>query len=800
MRVPLKWLSEYVACNWPAERIAERLTLAGIEVGSVERVGESWEGVDVGLVVDVQPHPNADRLRLVTVDIGSTTSTVVCGAPNVAVGQKVAFAGVGAHLVDGHSGSVVSLKPARIRGVLSEGMVCSEKELGLSEDHSATLELPPDAPMGMRLSDYLGDVILHLELTPNRPDLLSVIGVAREVAALCGGKPLLPRTEMRSDDRSIEELVKITIENGEDCPRYCATIIRGIRLGPSPSWMQARLKACGIRPISNVVDITNFVMLEYGQPLHAFDFDAVAGREIVVRRAREGEVFKSLDDVERNLSPDVLMIADGERSVGIAGIMGGSNTEVSEATSTVLLEAANFNHAVIRRGSSLLGLRTEASLRFDKGLHPDLALEAVQRATKLLADMCGGSAVGGVYDCYALPAPLREISLPLHEVKRLTGMEVAAEYIRSTLESLGFEVIAADEQATAYRVPYWRGDVTGSADLVEDVIRVLGYDNIPVGTPQFTIATVSVPADLWEFKARLRHLMAGAGFQELLTYSLTSRDRLALLFPDRLLPSEPLPIANPMTKDLECLRTSLRASLLDVIARNRRREQSPVRVFELSRVYIARGEELPDEKETLCAMLCGSAQPVSWLHGERQFDFYDARGAVEFVLTNCGVTARFRLGEEPSLFPGRQAEIVVNGEKIGMVGQIHPVVARAFELDSEVFVIEIDVAELMGHSCNISEYQPLSRFPSSERDVAIVVDNSVQYEQVADIIAGFGLVARVLLFDVYVGEQIPAGKKSFAVRLVFQAPDRTLTDIEINDVQQKLLARLESAVGAVLRS
>ncbi len=800
MRVPLKWLSEYVACHWPAERIAERLTLAGIEVGAVERVGESWDGVDVGLVVDVQPHPNADRLRLVTVDIGSLTSTVVCGAPNVAVGQKVAFARVGAQLVDGHSGNLVTLKPAKIRGVLSEGMVCSEKELGLSDDHSATLELPSDAPMGMRLSDYLGDAILHLELTPNRPDLLSVIGVAREVAALCGSNLLPPQTVIESSDESIEELIKITIEDSEDCPRYCSTIVRGITLRPSPSWMQARLKACGIRPISNVVDITNFVMLEYGQPLHAFDFDAIAGREIVVRRARVDEMFRTLDDVERNLSPKVLMIADGERAIGIAGIMGGSNTEVSEKTSTVLLEAANFNQAVIRRGSSLLGLRTEASLRFDKGLHPDLALEAVQRATKLLADMCGGSAVGGVYDSYPLPVPLREIPLPSNEVKRLTGMEVTAEYIRSTLESLGFEVTASDEQATSYRVPYWRGDVTGSADLVEDVIRVLGYDNIPVGTPQFTIATVSVPADLWEFKARLRHLMVSAGFQELLTYSLCSRDRLALLFPDRLLPTEPLRIANPMTKDLEYLRTSLRASLLEVIARNLRREHSLVRIFELSRIYIPRGEELPDERETLCVMLCGSAHPVSWLHTEREMDFYDAKGIVEFVLTKCGVTASFCPGEETSLFPGRQADIVVDGKKIGVVGQIHPAVARAFEIDSEVFVIEIDAAELMVLSCDIIEYQPLSRFPSSERDVAIVVDENVQYAQVADIIADFGLVARALLFDVYVGEQVPAGKKSFAVRLVFQAPDRTLTDTEINDVLQKLLARLASAVGGVLRS
>lgn len=799
MRVPLKWLSEYVTGEWTAEFIAERLTLAGVEVGAIERIGQTWNDVCVAFVTEVQPHPNADRLRLVTVDCGTSSSTVVCGAPNVAAGQKVAFARVGAQLIDGHSGKPATLKPATIRGVLSEGMVCSEKELGLSDDHTCTIELPGDAPVGVSLAEYMGDAVLSLELTPNRPDCLSVIGVAREVAALCDGTLRLPDVAIEGQGESVEDMITVSIEDGRDCHRYCATVVRGITPGPSPSWMQERLKASGMRPISNVVDITNYVMLEFGQPLHAFDYDTIAGKEIIVRRARTGEVFRTLDDVERSLSPDVLMITDGERAVGVAGIMGGSNTEVSDTTSTVLLEAANFNRAVIRHGCATLGLRTEASLRFDKGLHPDFAYMAVQRATRLLAEICGGTPAHGVYDAYPAPAEKREILLPAGEVKRLSGIDVAGEDVERILASLGFACTGRDESATSFLVPYWRGDVVGAADLVEDVIRVIGYDRIPVGTPRFTTATVTVPADLWDFKAWLRNLVVGAGFQELLTYSLTSREMLASLWPEGSLPQEPLRIANPMSKEMECLRTSLRGSLLDVLARNRRREHGPVRMFELSRVYIPHGSDLPDEREILCVVMSGTTEEMSWHHSERPMDFYDAKGAVEHVLAKCGIVADFVPGEDSGLFPGRRADIVVDGEKLGVVGQIHPAVARSFEVDAGALVWELDVAKLMAHTSECVGYAPLSRFPYSERDLAIVVDNDVPYERVAEIIEGFGLVARASLFDVYSGEQIPAGMKSFAIRLIFQAPDRTLTDAEVNKVQQKILSRLESALGATLR-
>jgi len=800
MRVPLKWLTEYVACDWAPERIAERLTMAGVEVGSIERLGEAWEQVSVALVTDVQPHPNADRLRLVTVDLGGETATVVCGAPNVAVGQKVAFAKVGARLADGHTGEMVTLKPAKIRGVVSAGMVCSEKELGLSDDHTGTVELPLNAPIGMRLQDYLGDVVLDLELTPNRPDCLSVVGVAREVAALVGSPLHVPDVSYSCGDVRVESLVHVTIENPADCRRYCATVVRGVELGPSPAWMQSRLKACGMRPISNVVDITNYVMLELGQPLHAFDYDAIAGHEIVVRRAHEGEVFRTLDGMERALGPQVLMIADGERAVGVAGIMGGSNTEVSESTSAILLEAATFSHATIRHGSAFLGLKTEASLRFDKILHPDLAFAAVRRATQLLVNLCGGTAMKGVYDAYPAVAPTREVMLPAGEVKRLTGVDVDEAEVAKTLSILGFERRLASERGISYAVPYWRGDVVGPADLVEDVVRIMGYDRIPAGAPRFTTATVTVPADLWQFKSMVRTVVAGAGFQEVLTYSLVSRERLVQAAPRVTALGEPLRVANPMSRDMECLRTSLRGSLFDVLARNRRREQSPARVFELSRVYLPQGKDLPDEREVLCALLCGLAEPISWHHNERKLDFYDAKGLVELIGGKCGVAPSFVPGVDPGLFPGRQADVVVNGETIGIVGQVHPAVARMADLEPDVQVVELDVNRLMAHARIRAEYEPLSRFPFSERDLSLVVDRNVAYESVLAVVSGFALVSDVSLFDVYVGEQIPAGKKSFAVHLVFQAPDRTLTDAEVNQVQEKLLARLASTLGATLRS
>jgi len=554
-----------------------------------------------------------------------------------------------------------------------------------------------------------------------------------------------------------------------------------------------------MRPISNIVDITNYVMLEYGQPLHAFDYDTIAHREIVVRRAVAGQTFTTLDDVERKLSPDVLLIADGERAVGIAGIMGGSNTEVSACTSTVLLEAATFNQAVIRRGSAFLGLRTEASLRFDKGLHAELGMAAVRRATQLLVELCGGEAACGVYDAYPHLMPLREVALPATEIKRISGMDIPSTEVTRVLQALGFKSTASDDRSTTYRVPYWRGDAAGSADLVEDVVRILGYDKIPVGPPRFTSATVSVPADLWDYKGRLRRLIAGVGFQEVLTYSLVNRDRLTLLTPGVPLEHEPLRIANPMSKDLECLRTSLRPSLLDVLSRNRRREQASARIFELSRVYLPQGDELPEEREMICAMLCGAIEPTSWHHGDRRLGFYDAKGVVEFLLLKSGIHAGFLPGKDPGLFPGRQAEVMMGDTKLGVVGQLHPSVARAFEVETDTQVIELDVALMMTYCREIAAYEPLSRFPSSERDMALVVDDAVSYESVVDVIAGFGLVSQTLLFDVYSGEQIPAGKKSFAIRLLFQAPDRTLTDAEVNEVLQKILSRVESRFGAVLR-
>ena len=799
MKVPLKWLSEYVSFNWTPERLAERLTMAGLEVGSIDRIGESWEGVTTSLVTAIQPHPNADRLRLVSVESGDQTMTVVCGAPNVAVGQKVAFACVGAQLLDGHTGKLSTLKPAKIRGVVSEGMVCSEKELGLSDDHEGILVLPSASPVGVPLAECLGDVIFDLELTPNRADCMSIIGVAHEVAALVGGQVNTREIVYEAEGTPVESLMDVTVEEPSMCPRYCATVTRNIQRGSSPEWMQSRLKACGIRAISNVVDITNYVMLEYGQPLHAFDYDKVAGHKIIVRRAGPEEMFTTLDDVERKMSGDVLMIADGERTVGIAGIMGGSNTEISETTTSILLEAATFNQAAIHKASAYLGLRTEASIRFDKGLHPDIAAIAVRRATQLFVELCGGVAAKGVHDTYSEPVAQRVVFLPSNEVARLSGMDVSQEKIHEILESLGYRLQDSNADGRAYSVPYWRVDVTCAADLVEETIRILGYDLIPAGVPRFSAGTVAVPADMWQFKKTLRDTMVGVGFQEVVTYSLTNLESLGRLSSLGAVAIEPLKVANPMSRELECLRTSLRGSVLEVIARNRRREQLPVRVFELGRVYIPRGNDLPDERETLCVLLSGTEEAMSWHHGERRIDFYDAKGVAELILLKTGVSAQFQPSTEEGLFPGRQAEILVDGVRIGVVGQLHPTVSGSFGVDSDMFVVEFDGPLLMERSMMSPEYEPLSRYPYSERDIAIVVDKSVEYENVADIIYDFPLVTRASLFDVYQGEQIPAGKKSFAIKLVYQAADRTLTDSGVNEVQAKLLARLESGVGAVLR-
>jgi phenylalanyl-tRNA synthetase beta chain len=677
MKVSLIWLRDYVDIKLTVGELAGKLTMAGLEVRDIETVGGTWDNVIIGEVIALDSHPNADRLKLATVDLGTERVTTVCGAPNIGLGQRVAFARIGAELIDPHSGATAVLKPAKIRGVASEGMVCSEKELGISESHEGILVLPPDAPIGVPLGAYLGDIVLDLDITPNRPDCLSVIGIAREIAALTGEPLHLPEIHYEETEKSIDSFVSVDIVEPDLCPRYCASLITGVKIASSPSWLQQRLNNCGMRPINNVVDVTNYVMLEYGQPLHAFDYHKLKGRQIIVRRAGNGESITTLDGSKRTLNSDILVIADKEEAVAVAGIMGGLDSEVTDKTEAILLESANFNQATIRRGCSHFQFQSEASVRFDKGLNRGLPLLPLKRATQLLLELAGGRAARGIIDAYPAKSEPELISLTTREVKRLSGLKINVDEILRVLEALGFECQEGDSSSQILAAaPCWRSDIKCPADLVEEVVRIIGYEKIPMtrlGSPLPQQESRLSPAARQDnLRETLRNILTGFGFQEILTYSLVSLEKLQRLSPKLELKIPPLKVANPMTREQEYLRTSLRGGLLSALARNQKFEQSGVRLFEIGKVFLpqhptiiaalseTKGDqseeekELPLEKEMLCAVLSGASAELSWQADKEMLDFFDAKGVVESLLNRLGLRASFENSDDEGSIPGER--------------------------------------------------------------------------------------------------------------------------------------------------
>lgn len=802
MRVSLKWLADYVDVTLPPKELAHRLTMAGLEVETIEQVGGEWDErlITVGEVVSVDPHPNADRLCLATVELGGDERmTVVCGAPNVAAGQKIAFARAGATLVDGKSGKPAALKPATIRGVESAGMVCSEKELGLSDEHEGILVLPDDAPVGAPLARYLGDAILDIDLTPNRPDCLSMIGVAREVAALTG--QTLREPEHTYDEADEPALAKTSVEIADPdlCFRYVAAVIEDVRLGESPRWMRERLIAGGMRPINNIVDITNYVMLETGQPLHAFDFEKLRGGRIVVRRAREGETMTMIDGVERQLAPDMLAIADAEVPVALAGVMGGYDSEVTEGTTTVLLESANFHPTNIRRTATALKSRTEASTRFEKGLGPELAMVGARRATKFLVEIAGGRALHGFVDVYPTPAREVRIDLTKKRLHQVLGIDPPTSEVRSALTSLGFGCKWQPPERFEVRVPYWRTDVRISDDVVEEVARVIGYEKIPTKGLGGEIPPL-LPQPRRELRERLCDALVAAGMQEVITYSLTTMEALRQVAPpEELATYPPLKVANPVSAEHEYLRPVLRASLLKTLASNVRQREGEVALFEAARAFAPEPDGPPQEHEHIVGVVAGRRED-RWGHAsDEPVDFYDAKGYVEAALSSLGVRATFREAAAYGLVPGRSAELRVDGRKVGTIGQVHPSVAEAFDIDTDVYLFELLVDELLPSVGGIRRYRTGSRFPPVVQDVALLVERATPADRVRALIEEHELVREARVFDVYEGDRIPANKKSLAFSVTYQSFDHTLTDEEVARAQRAIVERLRRELGAALR-
>ncbi|MDA0733087.1 MAG: phenylalanine--tRNA ligase subunit beta [Chloroflexi bacterium] len=799
MRVPLSWLKEYVDVEMSAQELAHRLTMAGVEAGDVIELG-GWTGCYVGHVLSVEQHPNADRLSLCRVDIGSEQMQVVCGAPNVAAGQKICFAKVGAYLYNTHSEKHENLKPARIRGVVSEGMICSELELGLGDGHEGIVVLPDDAPIGVTLDSYLGDTVIDLEVTANRLDCFSILGVAHEVAAITGKTVREPDISYQEGNTPIAELATVSVADPDLCPRYTASVIQGIKIGDSPQWLQDRLTKAGLRPINNVVDVTNYVMLEFNQPLHAFDLDKLRDHTIIVRRARPGEVLDTLDGAGRILNPDVLVIADSHDPVGIGGVIGGANSEIGPDTTNVLLESATFDNYNNRQTAETFRLRTDATQRFEKGLRPELAPIGLRRATQLIQQVSGGEIAQGIVDIYqGRDAPHPTVPLSLKRLKQVLGMELDIEKAAQVLQSLGIQTKPTEPGSLNATIPYWRNDINIEEDLIEEVVRIIGYDEVPT-TMLSTPIPNHHPSPMTELKWRVREAMAAAGLQETISYplvSLESLEKVNQLDQENL----PLHVANPMSVGQEYLRPTLRASLLQTLLYNQEHMDAPFRLFEVGRAFLPRKDELPVEQEIAAGVVSGLRSEPSWLEQDGYLDFFDAKGILSSALERLGVTTSYQPTEDPTCHPGRCARIIAGDTELGIIGEVHPEVRARLDLKPlPVVLFELQLEQILKVTRHSRDsFRPLSRFPAATRDLALIVAADLPAGKVQEILGRHRLVENVELFDVYTGDNIPAGTRSLAWHVYFQSQERTLTNEEVNRTLEGLLRALEREVGATLR-
>jgi phenylalanyl-tRNA synthetase beta chain len=797
VRVPVSWLRSYCDPGLPAVEIAERLTLAGVELGRIDRVGVGDPGeFVVGKVLEVAQHPDADRLTVCKVDDGrGEPRTIVCGAPNVAEGQTVAVARPGAVMPDGGR-----LGETNLRGVVSSGMILAEDEVGIGDDHAGIMVLPDEAPAGAPLAEQLPilDEVLDFEINPNRPDCLGVYGLAREVHALTAA-PLAPDpaagdAEPSGSDR-VEDHASVEIADPDICLRFTARVFEDAKIGPSPYWLKQRLMAAGQRPISNVVDITNYVMLLTGQPLHAFDLDEVRGSRIVVRRARDGERMTTLDGVEREFDPSVALVCDVEGPSGIAGIMGGQISEVSDRTTRVLMEVATWVGPNILRTSSRLGLRTEASARFEKQLHPEQAIAAQRIAARLMVDLCDARMVPGTIDAYPRPVEPRRLELRLARLERLLGETIPSDEVVAILSRLGFEP-RAEDGSVHVTVPSWRdSDVQREADLIEEVARVHGLDKLPTTLPARRQAVGRLTPEQ-RLRRRVEDALRDRGLYEVVTWSFTSPEAIARL---RLGDLPLLRIANPLSEEQSVMRPLLLPGLLDAARHNAAHGRPGAALFESAHVYRAAGPLDAPEGSPRGATPADERQHVAVLMDAA--DFPAARGVLEGLLSSVGVEWSAQPAPRPFLHPGRSASINGTGDReLGWIGELHPLVARDWDLEgAAAFELDLDlVAEL---APDVPRFRAFSSFPAVIQDIAVVVDEDVPAADVEGLVRqGAGeLLERLRLFDVYRGEQVGEGSKSVALRLEFRAPDRTLTDEEVAELRATIERQLEG-IGGRLRA
>jgi phenylalanyl-tRNA synthetase beta chain len=802
MNISLNWLRDYVEIDERPGDLAEKMTMAGLAVDVLRQKSEIYKNFIVAVVKTVRKHPAADRLYVCEVFDGKGSFSVVCGAPNVAAGQKVVLAKVGAVVPSNN----MTVNAVEIRGEQSEGMICSERELGLGDDHEGILVLPSGARTGMSFSRYYwqDDVVFEIDITPNRPDCLSHLGVARDIAAMYKVPYRFPMNKIKETGKSVSGAISISIEDPDHCPRYVGRVLENTMIGTAPDWMRRRLEAVGVRSINSVVDVTNYVMLELGQPLHAFDYELIRGKRIIVRLARDGETFVTLDGKERELRSHNLLICDGERPVAIGGVMGGLNSEIHENTKSVLIESAYFNPPSVRRTARQLGLATESSYRFERGVNPDGTAVAADRAAQLIQEITGATVLKGGVDVYPRKKRKHRVSFRPSQIPRVLGIDIRSGELKNILKRLGIEVDRVLRDGSwRCRIPGFRPDLEREIDLVEEAARIYGYDNIPAN--EWAHIRFNTETEVKDIDATLREWFIGSGFKEIICISMipvawTSRTEL-----------EPVSVLNPQNRDMAVLRTSLIPGMLQVVKHNQNHGNNDLRLYEIGHIFSTTAfpgssnyVEGYYEGKRVALVLTGINNIEDWSTKDRKSDFYDIKGEVESLLGKYNIDkVDYNIYHSTSnTLIEEGISVVYQGVPRGVVGKVSREVLQSFNIEGDVYIAELDVGVFSDALTRRIKYSEINKYPAAYRDLAFVLDDSIPYSELEALILSCGgpLIGGVRFFDLYRGDKLGSGKKSVAVAIELMSPDRTLTNEEVDETVMKIVRSAEENLKALLRS
>lgn len=810
MQVSIKWLKDYIDFTETPEQLADKLTMAGIPVENVVDPGEGLEKVVTGRIEKLEPHQNSDHLQICTMNVGLAENIIiVTGAQNVAEGQVVPVAMVGAHLPNG-----MKISKGKLRGVASSGMLCSAQELKLDleklpeEQKTGIFILPSDTPVGIPAKDVLGlnDVVLEFELTANRADCFSVFGLVREIAAITGNKPHFPEIKVNEDDNTkLNDIFSVEIADPDLCSRFSTRMLKNVKIGPSPEWMQQRLEGAGIRSINNVVDVTNFVMIELGHPMHAYDYDKITGKKLIARRAIEGEELHTLDDTSRKAKGEMLVIADSEKAAGLAGIMGGFETEITDTTTTVVLESADFYGPCIRRTARACGLSSEASGRFERGVDSETTIKALDRAAQLLQEMGACTVCEGIVDVYPNPKQANYVTFTPEQINNHLGINIAKDVMLNIITSVGFDVTKDENDEITVKVPSWRNDVTCMADISEEIARLHGFDKIKSTLPN-GVSMQGTQSAKQTFIDKVKASLSSQGLYETISFALTNEETFNKLnIPQDSPLRKAVPIMNPLSDEYPLVRTTLLSSIFDNLARNLARKNDDVALFEVGSVFFPKAlpvTELPDEVVKIAGAITGRRNAQGWNQTNDMVDFYDAKGIIEELLANLRVTRyTVEAGTHYAMHPGKTALFKKGRDVIATVGEVHPAVLSAYGITKPVYIFELDAITVMKYMAKDLKYKALPKYPATSRDLAMLVDvdvNAADIEKAMTKAAGQNLT-QITLFDVYTGKQVEEGKKSLAFSLTFQSNDKTLTDAEIDPAIEKIVAKLQKDFNANLR-